>query len=94
MNDVCRFCKHPVESSLDGEPVTGVRVGIGRDEVEITHVRCLENDRLSRYRFENCTMSGECDFCEKDTPQNDYFWRPCGGEHNEGDYYCRECVKH
>jgi len=92
MNETCRFCKQPVKISLDGEPVTRLRVGSGSDEIEIVHVSCLNSAQLNRYGFENCTMSGECDFCERDTPQKDYFWRSCGDEYNEGDYYCRECA--
>jgi len=48
MNDVCMFCKQPVKFSLDGEPVTGLR--IGTDNIELVHVSCLNAER-DRHRI-------------------------------------------
>lgn len=45
MNDVCMFCKQPVKFSLDGEPVTGLRIGDGVDDWVIVHVSCLNTER-------------------------------------------------
>jgi hypothetical protein len=47
---------------------------------------------LSNYGFELCEMSGECDFCEKETEQRDYFWKRTSYETIEGDYSCRNCA--
>ena len=52
----------------------------------------MSNDELAKYGFELCEMGGECDFCEKDVEQPNYFWRSTSYEYVEGDYYCRECA--
>lgn len=43
--ETCIFCKQPVQFSLDGEPVTGLSTGIGRDNIELVHVSCLNAER-------------------------------------------------
>ena len=52
----------------------------------------MKNEELAKYGFELCEMSGECDFCEKEVEQQNYFWRSTSYEYVEGDYYCRECA--
>lgn len=52
----------------------------------------MNNDELEKYGFQLCEMPGECDFCEKEVEQKNYFFHRTSYEHIEGDYYCRECA--
>lgn len=51
-----------------------------------------ENEQLRQAGFQLCEMDGECDFCEKEVKQGDYFWLRTSYEYVEGDYYCRKCA--
>lgn len=52
----------------------------------------MTNDLLSQHGFELCEMDGECDFCNRDVSQGEYFWKSTSYEYVEGDYYCRQCA--
>ena len=52
----------------------------------------MTNEELAKNGFELCEMGGDCDFCETEVEQKDYFWHRTSYEYIEGDYYCRECA--
>lgn len=52
----------------------------------------MPNDELLKYGFELCTMDGQCDSCDKEIKQGEYFWKRTSYEYVEGDYWCRECA--
>lgn len=52
----------------------------------------MDDATLELYSFLLCEMGGDCDYCQKETPEGEYFWYRTSYEYVEGDYYCRTCA--
>lgn len=52
----------------------------------------MTDNELVTEGFQICTMGGDCDKCQMDVREGEYFWMRTSYEYEEGDYLCRACA--